>query len=206
MDRVENLQLLRVLEERKVRRIGSNTDIPLLLRVIASTNKDLKDLISRKLFREDLFYRLSRFPIQIPPLRDRPQDIPLLLNFYNRHLCQMLKKPLKPISARSLEHLLIYSYPGNVRELRNMLEQAIILSPDTAKELMVLCDPLQPTPEHRIFPLSDDLNLNRLEQLEKDMILSALQKCCYNKSKTAEMLHITRTCLQRRLHKYKLDS
>jgi DNA-binding NtrC family response regulator len=199
-------KLLRVLEERKIRRVGSSTDIPLNIRIIASTNRDLETMIEQQQFRNDLFYRLNRFPIYIEPLRDRKKDIPVLLEFYNRHYSSSMKKPLKPFSKKAMESLLGYSYPGNVRELKNMVEKAIILSDKQSKELnlnvfpelQMICKANVPIPE-------DDLDLSCLEQIEKEMIKCAMQKAGNNKTNAAKALNITRTSLNRRIEKHGLE-
>jgi transcriptional regulator with PAS, ATPase and Fis domain len=200
-------KLLRVLEERKIRRVGSNIDIPLNIRIIASTNKDLRALMESKLFREDLFYRLNRFPIYIPALRERREDILPLLKLYNKHFATMLKKPYKPISAKSLHKLMTYQYPGNVRELRNMVEKAIILSVGTDRELTLNCFPeLNPSDCLPAGALSeDDLDLSRLERMEIAMIKCAMRKCGNNKTHAAELLNITRNSLNRRIEKHGLE-
>lgn len=199
-------KLLRVLEERKIRRVGSSTDIPLNIRIIASTNKDLVTMIGKGLFRNDLFYRLNRFPIHIEPLRERRKDIPVLLEFYNRHYSQSMKKPLKPISQKAMESLLGYTYPGNVRELKNMVEKAIILTDKLSKELTVNVFPeLQINCRTKEHISEDNLDLSRLELMEIDMIKCAMQKSCNNKTNAAKALNITRTSLNRRIGKHGLE-
>lgn len=200
-------KLLRVLEERKIRRVGSNIDIPLNLRIIASTNKDLQAMMDSKLFRADLFYRLNRFPVYIPPLRDRREDIAPLLDLYNKHFTTALKKPYKSISEKSLNRLLAYQYPGNVRELRNMVEKALILSDDKGRELTLNC-----FPELNLaagipagFLAEENLDLARLEAMEIEMIKCAMQKSDNNKTHAAEVLNITRTSLNRRILKHGLE-
>ena len=200
-------KLLRVLEERKIRRVGSNIDIPLNLRIIASTNKDLRALMEGKLFREDLFYRLNRFPVYIPALRDRKEDILPLLELYNKHFSTSMKKTLKPISEKSLHKLLTYQYPGNVRELKNMVEKAIILSSRSDRELTLNCFPeLNPAECNPAGSVSaDNLDLSRLEHMEIQMIKCAMQKSANNKTHAAELLNITRTSLNRRIDKHNLE-
>lgn len=200
-------KLLRVLEERKIRRVGSNIDIPLNLRIIASTNKDLRAMMESKLFREDLFFRLNRFPVYIPALRERREDILPLLDLYNKHFTTTMKKTYKPISAKSLSKLMTYQYPGNVRELRNMVEKAIILSGNTDKELILNCFPeLNLTAYAPTESITEDnLDLSRLERMEMEMIKCAMQKSGNNKTHAAELLNITRTSLNRRIEKHGLE-
>ena len=204
---VMQAKLLRVLEERKIRRVGSNIDIPLNLRIIASTNKDLRAMMESKLFREDLYYRLNRFPVYIPALRERKEDIVPLLDLYNKHFTTSMNKPYKPISERALAKLMTYQYPGNVRELRNMVEKAIILCANTGQELSLNC-----FPELNMAACSsagliseDNLDLARLEGMEIEMIKCAMRKSGNNKTHAAQLLNITRTSLNRRIEKHGLE-
>jgi DNA-binding NtrC family response regulator len=198
-------KLLRVLEERRIRRVGSNRDISLRIRVIASTNRDLRELIARKLFREDLYYRLNRFAIHIPPLRDRPEDILPLLQFYKSLYLNAMNKADRPLSEKALERLTGYSYPGNVRELKNLMEKAVILCKPGDRELNLSCFPEFGSSSALLPPSPDCLDLNALDELEKGMIVKAMQKAGNNKTKAAELLNITRTGLNRRIARYGLE-
>ncbi|WP_018084999.1 sigma-54 interaction domain-containing protein [Desulfurispora thermophila] len=120
-------KLLRVLEERRVERIGATVSYPVDIRVIAATNKNLKELIDAKLFREDLFFRLNVFPVHIPPLRERRDDIPLLLDFYLKNICLEQNKPFKIFSPEAVQILRDYNWPGNVRELKNVVAYTVSL-------------------------------------------------------------------------------
>jgi len=198
-------KLLRVLEERKFRKVGSNTELDLKVRVIASTNQDIAQKIGLKQFRDDLFYRLNRFAIQIPPLRNRPEDIPLLADHINRVLASTLKKPLRPIAEDVILKMQQYPFPGNVRELRNMIEKALILQTPQEHILSLASFPellkLHPKPQPAMAPTS--LDLTQLEDLESQLIHQAMQQANYNKSKAAELLNISRSGLNRRLEKLK---
>jgi len=125
------VKLLRVLEARTIERLGSTTPIRVDVRIIAATNRDLEQAVADKLFREDLFYRLNVFPINIPPLRERPGDIPALAWRFVDELAPVFGKRIEAISARSLLALQRYSWPGNVRELRNVIEREIVLATDS---------------------------------------------------------------------------
>ena len=197
-------KLLRVLEQRSIRRVGSSTEIPLQIRVIASTNQDLKQLIARKQFREDLFFRLNRFAIHLPPLRERRSDLPLLIEYYKDFYLQALKKSPRPLSPKALDCLLQYGYPGNVRELKNLLEKAAILAKAEDRELTLSCFPDFVSLSAVAIPAPECLDLNALDTLEKEMIRRALEQAGGNKSQAAELLHITRTSLNRRISKYDL--
>src|SRR5262249_14809204 len=121
-------KLLRVLQEREVHRVGGTRPVPVNVRVIAATNTDLDAAQERGAFRTDLFYRLSVFPIRVPPLRERVDDVPLLAQHFVRFFAERLRKPAETLSAGALERLTAYHWPGNVRELQNIIERAVILS------------------------------------------------------------------------------
>jgi formate hydrogenlyase transcriptional activator len=122
------VSLLRVLQEREFERVGSNQPISLDVRVLAATNRDLKDAVTAGTFREDLFYRLNVFPIQIPSLRDRVDDIPLLVEYFIERYAKKAGKKIRAIEKRSMELFRDYDWPGNIRELQNVIERAVILS------------------------------------------------------------------------------
>ncbi len=199
-------KLLRVLEERKIRRVGSNQDIPLDLRLIVSTNKNLEKLVKKKLFRKDLYYRLNKFRIHLPPLRERKEDIPLLLDHFTRLFCLAMKKNLKVVRSDTLDKLQKYDFPGNIRELKNLVEKAVIISQPNDKylKLNIDLDQIENADFHEFTDLSN-LALSQLEKLEEKMIRKALQKTGNNKTKAAGLLQITRTSLNRRIKKYNLD-
>jgi len=135
------VKLLRVLQERTIERLGSTQSIRVDVRIIAATNRNLEQAVHEKTFREDLFYRLNVFPVVIPPLRDRREDIPWLFSNFVEEFCNLFGKAIDSISEDSIRQLGAYSWPGNVRELRNVLERAVILS--TERELVV-CLPESP--------------------------------------------------------------
>ncbi|RKZ32259.1 hypothetical protein DRQ33_06205 [bacterium] len=189
-------KLLRVLQEKKVYHLGGTTPIPVDVRIIAATNKNLREYVNEQKFREDLYFRLAVFPIELPPLRKRPQDIPILVENFLR------KRGFKVnISSEAMEILREYTYPGNVRELENILERAVILS--GGKDIF---------PEHlpdfeldQMEVLSMEPGETTLEELEKKMLISALEKAGGNKSKAARLLGITRRMIYTKLKKYELD-
>jgi formate hydrogenlyase transcriptional activator len=127
-------KLLRVLQDRQVQRVGGTRSVPVDVRLIAATNHDLETEVAEKRFRADLYYRLSVFPIRIPPLRERPEDIPPLVRFYVRHFARKLGRPVTDVDAAALDRLTAYSWPGNVRELQNVIERAVILTSGTTLE------------------------------------------------------------------------
>ena len=123
------VKLLRVLQERVIERLGSTQPIKVDVRIIAATNRNLETAVEDKTFREDLYYRLNVFPIEIPPLRERVEDIPALVATFIDEFSHAFGKPIEPISKESMRELQGYSWPGNVRELRNVIERAVILAP-----------------------------------------------------------------------------
>ncbi len=127
MDMNLQVKLLRVLEDRKIRRLGGTRNIDIDVRVVAATNRDLKGAIDEKEFREDLFYRLHVFPIYVPPLRERREDIPQLLDYFLKRFSREFNKKIREISRDALDLLMRYHWPGNVRELRNVVERICIM-------------------------------------------------------------------------------
>jgi len=163
------VKLLRVLQEREFERVGSNRPIRTDVRVIAATNRDLAAEVLEGRFRMDLYYRLNVFPLKLPPLRERPSDIPLIANHIVRKAARRLGKPLDGVSAQALNHLVRYSWPGNVRELENVLERAAILAPGP---LVEIDDSLAPEgPAHR-----QRAAVQTLEEVERAHILSVLER------------------------------
>ncbi|MFQ6047037.1 MAG: sigma-54 interaction domain-containing protein, partial [Gemmatimonadales bacterium] len=200
-------KLLRFLETRSFKRVGGVRDISVDVRIIASTNRDLDVAVGDGSFRRDLFYRLNVFPIIIPPLRERAEDVePLALHFLES-MTTALRRPARKISREALRMLERYAWPGNVREVRNVVERAVIL--EEGEEIL---------PEH----LPDELRLGTgavdlapgfalppggidLEQLEKDLIQQALVQAQGNKTRAASLLGMSRDTLRYRLEKYELS-
>ncbi len=197
-------KLLRVLEERKIRRIGSSVDIPVNVRIIAATNQDINKLIEEGKFRSDLYYRLNSFVIHIPPLRERKEDIPVLFNYYVRHIATKLGKKITQIDPTIVKAMMNYPFPGNVRELRNMIERAIILSEGgrlTIKNFTGLIAPGEPADS--TGAIGEDIF--DLDLIEKIVIMKALERTGYKKTEAAQLLNITRQALDRRLEKYDIN-
>ena len=194
-------KFLRVIEQNIIRRVGSHKDIPIDVRVIAATNKDIKKLLKNNNFREDLYYRLSTFVIDIPPLRERKEDIALLLDHFIKKYSQELNKKVTSYDKKVLDELLLYDFPGNVRELKNMVEKAIILCNCTKLSKQhfpdLSCRELQKhTPS---IPSAFNLEL-----AERDLIIKALKQTHFNKAQTLKLLNITRQSLNRRIEKHKI--
>jgi formate hydrogenlyase transcriptional activator len=160
-------KLLRALQEREIERLGSPRTIRVDFRLIAATNRDLEEMVAKREFRSDLYYRLNVFPIRIPPLRERREDIPLLVRYFAQRFAKRLRRPIESVSRESMEMLCRWSWPGNVRELQNVIERAVILSQGTA--LTVPRSEFEsPSP-----PTSSPVTL---EDAERDHILRALEQ------------------------------
>jgi len=164
------VKLLRVLQEREFEPVGSSRTIRVNVRVIAASNRQLDEAVRAGRFRADLLYRLNVFPLQVPPLRERIDDIPLLVAFFLGNLSKRLGKPLEAVSRRSLERFAAYSWPGNVRELQNVVERAAILA--TGPVVEIASNLLAPTPPERAAPSASS---GTLEDMEREHILTVLK-------------------------------
>jgi DNA-binding NtrC family response regulator len=201
------VKLLRALSERTIQRVGSNESIPVDVRLVTATNKDLRQLVDAGEFREDLFFRLHVVTITMPPLRDRPEDIILLSNAFLSEFALENGRPVKPLSDEALQALRAYHWPGNVRELRTAMEHGVVMSNQDLVDLPHLPAFLnRPTrqpdaPANR--PLADsDLALPRefnLHAIESKAIQGALKHAGGNRTKAASLLGISRRTLQRKL-------
>ena len=189
-------KLLRVLQEQEFERLGSPRTIRVDVRLVAATNCDLAQLVAEKKYRSDLFYRLNVFPIHIPSLRERPEDIPLLARFFAHKFARRMKKRIESIPATAQDALLSYNWPGNVRELENFIERAVILTKGT--ELEIHTHDLKPTKE------SPARSAATLENAEREHILRALQESNWvigGENGAASRLGMKRTTLQSRIQK-----
>ncbi len=196
-------KLLRVLEDKKIRRIGANTDVSVDVRIIAATNQNIQKLLEDSKFRNDLYYRLNSFEIFIPPLRERREDIPILLDYFLKLMSQRLNKKVPSVDSSVVKALTAYNFPGNVRELRNMVERALILSDGGKLSLKFFAG--LPMVEDEIDFNSNVEEQFDLDESEKRLIIKALQKTDYKKVEAAQLLNITRQSLDRRLEKYGID-
>ncbi len=209
LDEIGDMQLnlqtkfLRVLEDRKIMKVGSNIEIPFDTRIIAATNQNIEGLHSEKGFRLDLYHRISSFIIHLEPLRNRKEDIPLLLDYFVKYFNRVMGKNINEIDGAVIRRLLSYEFPGNVRELKNMVERAVIIC-DMNRLNLSHFQLTHPKEENRKVYFSLDENLN-LELVEKDCIIKALERSNNNKSKAADLLNITWQSLDRRIKKYKIE-
>ena len=198
MSAAAQAKLLRVLQEREFQRLGGTRLLKANVRVIAATNRDLRDAVGRGAFREDLYYRLSVFDIPLPPLRERTRDIPILVEAFLRDIGRSIGRPTAAVTEEAADVLLKYAWPGNVRELRNVLERAAILCEDgpiTPRHLSLHAEPMAPASGQ-----TTDLRTAERRAIEK-----ALRETDGNKAKTARRLGLTRTQLYVRLRKYDID-
>lgn len=194
--------LLRVLQEREITRVGGHQSIKVDFRCVAATNKDLETLIRDGQFRPDLYYRLNVFRIEIPPLRARRDDIPLLVDHFVRKYAAAMNKKINRVAPEAMALIQDYDWPGNIRELENAVERALVVAhePELRQEDFAI-KPSQTGPSQQAGagPAGSSLTL---EEVEKAHILRVLEQCNFNQSRAAEMLHIDRVTLHNKLKKY----
>jgi formate hydrogenlyase transcriptional activator len=189
-------KLLRVLQEQEFERLGSTKTIRVNVRLVAATNRDLKTLVEQHLFRSDLYYRLNVFPISLPPLRDRRDDIPILVRYFTQHYAVRMKKNIQTVPAKTLEVLSRYAWPGNIRELENLVERSVILTQGV--DLQVPMSELQA--ENRLVTTS----ATTLEEAEREQILRVLRETKWvvgGPDGAAARLGLKRTTLQSKMQK-----
>ena len=186
-------KLLRFLQEHEIKRVGGTENIRVDVRVIAACNQHLEPLVREGRFRDDLYDRLNVVSISLPPLRDRKEDIPLLVHHFLRKLSEELQKEISHISPEALEILSQYSWPGNVRELEHAIERAVTLS----TQPIILKEDLPP----KILGAVKPVKLLSLKDIERDYVLKILQQTNGNKKKASEILGIDRSTLYRILEK-----
>ncbi len=189
------IELLRVLETKTFMRVGGNKEITSDFRVICATNKDLKELVEKGIFREDLFYRLNVVNIEIPPLRERKEDIPALVEHFIQKYCLSMNKPPIGIDVAALNRIQEFNFPGNIRELENMIERAIVIG--SGKRITI-----KDLPEDKAVRSST--SVESLDDFEKAFILQILNKYEWNISKTARALKVDRVTLYNKIKKYNL--
>ncbi|MGB9692394.1 MAG: sigma-54 interaction domain-containing protein, partial [Candidatus Sumerlaeaceae bacterium] len=197
------VKLLRVLQEGEIQRIGESTPRKVDVRVIAATNRDLEGLVAEGKFRQDLYYRLNVIPIYMPPLRERREDIPPLIEHFIAKYAPPGRR--KQFSPEAFALLMRYDYPGNVRELENAVEHGVVLSDEEIIKVEDLPLQIQNADWERVIypaPLSESMPL---DELEKRAMLAALEKTNYNMTRAAAHLGITRRTLGYRIKKYGLD-
>ncbi|WP_180968076.1 sigma-54 interaction domain-containing protein [Cytobacillus massiliigabonensis] len=200
-------KLLRVIQNRTITRVGGNKEIPINFRIIAATNRNLMEEVKKGNFRLDLFYRLNVLHLTVPPLRDRPEDIPIMVQMFIEKTSKRINKPSPDISEDAMNLLENYSWHGNVRELENVIERAVLLSADTIE--------ISHLPQHLIEDSHSNLNKIRtvevtrlpqmpLEEVEHQVIIGVLSETNFNKSRAAKKLGISRSTLYDKMRKYNI--
>jgi len=211
MDVALQAKILRVIQEGEIERVGGIKAIKIDVRIVAASNKDIEKAVDEKLFREDLFYRLNVFPITIPPLRERKEDIPLLVEFFMTMYCRELKTQPKDISGAALDVLMAYPWKGNVRELENCIERAIILSEGSSvmEEHITLNRQMTADAAVRNLPMTgalEDVSREAVRIVEKERISRALKETKGNKSRAAETLQVSYKTLLTKIKEYGIET
>jgi DNA-binding NtrC family response regulator len=200
-------KILRVLQDRKFMHLGGVQELQVDVRIIAATNIDLRQLVREGKFREDLFYRLNVITIDLPPLRHRKEDIPLLVEHFLRKYSEENERPLRHMGSEALRVLVNYSWPGNVRELENVIERAVVLSSDTQIGIELLPDHITGRGngvallEHRIDASLFDI----LEDCERRIILDMLDKCNWNQTEAAERFRVPLSTLNQKIKRLNIE-
>jgi len=191
------VKLLRVLETKQFERVGDHRPVTVDVRIITATNKDLQEMIHSKRFREDLFFRINVIPIHLPPLRERLEDVPLLVNAFVERLRERTGKRITGLSPEAMDRFMTYSWPGNVRELRSVLEYAFVIAEKGTIGLEQLPHPLVSEPSRRLS--------NSKEPEEKVALIEALRKSNGNQSEAARILGVNRVTVWNRMRKHGID-
>jgi len=197
------VKLLRVLQDKEIIRVGGTQKIKLDVRVIAATNKDLETMVKEKKFREDLFYRLNVIKIDIPPLKERKEDLPLYISYFLNKLSLRLGREKPKIASTAMKLLLNYDYPGNIRELENILEKSLILDDDDVITVEDLPEYLLKESSYKYYGATKE-QWPKLVEVEKNLIEESL-KVFKSKTKVAEVLGIPRSTLYRKLKEYGIE-
>ena len=200
------VKLLRVLQEREIEHLGGIRTVKVDVRVISATNKNLEELVQKGLFRNDLYYRLNVVPIYLPPLRDRKEDIDLLIDRFLKQSAEISGKPEKKISKEAYEKLNNYYWPGNVRELENIIERCVVVTTGNLIDIKDLpsdiidCSENLPSTNGAIPKLDD-----AVDNVEREIIIKTLEECDGNRTRASEVLGISRRSLHRKIIKYNIE-
>ncbi|MBI3604591.1 MAG: sigma-54-dependent Fis family transcriptional regulator [Nitrospirae bacterium] len=195
-------KLLRVLQENEIRPVGSNKNIKVDARVVAATNKDLRELVKKKVFREDLYYRLAVVPVMIPSLKERKEDIPLLVDHFIKKYCEQNHLSLKQISPQVMKIMIDYPWHGNVRELENVIERAVLISQGPEIKLDTLFNDQAPE-EEALHSLQETTHV-AVQMVEREEIAVAMKKANGNRTQAARLLGISRATLYNKIRRYGL--
>jgi DNA-binding NtrC family response regulator len=199
------VKLLRILQNKEFQRLGSNLTLKTDVRVITATHRDLEEAIKKGLFREDLYYRLNVISIHLPPLRERREDIPLLIDFFLQKYSNENQKSIFDISKEARALLLRYPYPGNIRELENLIERAVVLCRGEMITTQDLPFHLKEEKSEKLLESKKEKTLpESLEEIERDSILKALHQHLGVQTKAAENLGISERVLRYKMKKYRI--
>jgi len=200
-------KILRVLQDKKFMHLGGVQELQVDVRIIAATNVDLKQQVAEGKFREDLFYRLNVITIDLPPLRQRKEDIPLLAGFFLNRYSEENERPTRRITPEALRPLLTYSWPGNVRELENVIERAVVLSTGVEVGPELLPDQIagRATAISGLERRADASLFDIMEDCERQIIVEMLQKCNWNQTDAAERFHIPLSTLNQKIKRLNID-
>lgn len=204
MDLAVQAKLLRVIQEKEITPVGSDIGIPADVRIIAATNKDLKTLSEKGKFRQDLFYRLNVVNINVPPLRDRIEDIPLLATHFLKEFARKNRRTIQGFTPNAMDMMIRYEWEGNIRELKNCIERSVVLSQSDVISRQDLKFLEANTPENHAAGIN--LGNTPLSKIEKDAVLATLKASDGNKSEAARRLGITRKTLLKKLKQYQADT
>jgi two-component system response regulator AtoC len=198
------VKLLRVLQEGEIRRVGDSKSRPIDVRVVAASLHELEELVRAGRFREDLFYRLNVLPLRLPPLRERPEDIPLLIEHFLQRYNDLIGTRVHGVSPQAMERLTAYAWPGNVRELENVIERALVLADTDIIGVETLPDALRaPVSPLRAVLADDDLSVKRATRaIEIILIARALKKTGGNRTRAAELLELSHRALLYKIKEY----
>jgi DNA-binding NtrC family response regulator len=200
-------KILRVLQDRKFMHLGGVQELQVDVRIIAATNVNLQQMVREGKFRDDLYYRLNVITIDLPPLRTRREDIPLLVDFFLKKFAQENDKPARQITPEALRPLIDYSWPGNVRELENVIERAVVLSNGATLGIDLLPDHIAgrgaalPSLEHR----ADASLFDMVEDCERRIINDFLERCNWNQTEAAERLHVPLSTLNQKIKRLNIE-
>src|SRR6266849_4951550 len=200
-------KILRVLQDRKFMHLGGIQEVQVDVRIIAATNVDLRQMVREGRFREDLFYRLNVISIELPPLRQRKEDIPLLVDFFLKKYAEENERPVRHITPDALRPLMLYSWPGNVRELENVIERAVVLSSGAEINVDLLPDSMMgrghspalhdPPPDSSLFEIVEDV--------ERRVITDMLERCNWNQTEAAERFHVPLSTLNQKIRRLNIE-
>ena len=200
-------KILRVLQDRRFMHLGGISEIQVDVRIIAATNIDLRHMVREGRFREDLFYRLNVITVELPPLRQRKEDIPLLVEFFLRRYAEENGRAVPRITPEALRPLMAYSWPGNVRELENVIERAVVLSSGPEISMDLLPDSMMGRGSSlTLHDAPSDASLFEiLEDVERRIITDMLERCNWNQTEAAERFHVPLSTLNQKIRRLNIE-